>query len=181
LPTDVIEQIILRTDGIPLFIEELTKTVLGSGLLTEENGHGSGAGSLPTLAILATLQDSLMARLDRLGPAKEIAQIGAAIGRQFSYELIKSVAALPAPALRDALHLLGSQLVLGVVESRGMSTCSSALVQDTAMRRCCAAAASDHAAIARFLNEAPIEWVPREVLAHHYTETGMIEPAVHIS
>jgi class 3 adenylate cyclase len=183
LPTDVIEQIILRTDGIPLFIEELTKTVLGSGLLTEENGHGSGAGSLPTLAIPATLQDSLMARLDRLGPAKEIAQIGAAIGRQFSYELIKSVAALPAPALRDALrHLLDSQLVS---ERRGVSgpvyVFKHALVQDTAYASLLRSRRRRiHAAIARALLERGTDRVGSspEVLAHHYTEAGMIEPAV---
>ena len=80
-----LEQIVAKTDGVPLFVEELTKTVLESGLLREEGGAYVLATALTPLAIPSTLQDSLMARLDRLAPVKEIAQIGAAIGREFSY------------------------------------------------------------------------------------------------
>src|SRR3569833_3894636 len=88
----MMRQIIDRTDGIPLFIEELTKTILESGLLVEDAGHLRLDRPLPPLAIPATLQDSLMARLDRLAPVKEVAQIGAAIGRGFSYTLLRAVA-----------------------------------------------------------------------------------------
>jgi hypothetical protein len=92
LPAEMMKQIIDRTDGIPLFVEELTKMVLESGLLVEDAGRYRLDRPLPPLAIPATLQDSLMARLDRLAPVKEVAQIGAAIGRDFSYTLLQSVA-----------------------------------------------------------------------------------------
>jgi len=82
LPAEVLEQIVAKTDGVPLFVEELTKTVLESGLLREEGGAYVLSSALTPLAIPSTLQDSLMARLDRLAPLKEIAQIGAAIGRR---------------------------------------------------------------------------------------------------
>ncbi|TIL50770.1 MAG: hypothetical protein E5Y81_25800, partial [Mesorhizobium sp.] len=88
---EVLQQVVAKTDGVPLFIEELTKNVLESGLLREESGSYVLAGPLPPLAIPATLQDSLTARLDRLMPVKEVAQIGAAIGREFSYELLALV------------------------------------------------------------------------------------------
>ena len=88
LPSEVLEQIVSKTDGVPLFIEELTKAILESGLLTKDQSGYQLSGPLPRLAIPLTLQDSLMARLDQLGPAKEIAQIGAVIGREFSYDLL---------------------------------------------------------------------------------------------
>lgn len=91
LPEEVTEQIVGKTDGVPLFVEELTKTVLESGLLLEETGGYRLERPLPPLAIPATLQDSLMARLDRLAPVKETAQIGATIGREFSYALLSIV------------------------------------------------------------------------------------------
>jgi predicted ATPase len=81
LPKEVLEQILAKTDGVPLFVEELTNTILESGLLHEVGDHYALSGPLPPLAILSTLQDSLTARLDRLAPVKEVAQIGAAIGR----------------------------------------------------------------------------------------------------
>ena len=82
----MLEEIVAKTDGVPLFVEELTKTILESGLLRETGDHYELTGPLPPLAIPTTLQDSLMARLDRLATVKETAQIGAAIGRDFSYE-----------------------------------------------------------------------------------------------
>ena len=85
LPAEILKQILARTDGVPLFLEELTKTIIESGLLREEDGHYALDGALPPLAIPTTLHDSLMARLDRLAPVREVAQIGAAIGREFSY------------------------------------------------------------------------------------------------
>ena len=101
LPAAVAEAILERTEGVPLFVEELTKAVLESGLLRETEGGGMElAGPLPPLAIPSTLQDSLMARLDRLAPAKPVAQIGAAIGREFPFKLLAAVADLGAASAR---------------------------------------------------------------------------------
>jgi predicted ATPase len=86
LPEEVLEQILAKTDGVPLFVEELTKTVLESGLLEDAGDGYKLTGPLPALAIPATLQDSLMARLDRLARVKEVAQMAACIGREFSHE-----------------------------------------------------------------------------------------------
>jgi DNA-binding winged helix-turn-helix (wHTH) protein len=106
LPSEVMEQIVSKADGVPLFVEELTKAILESGLLTKDESSYQLSGPLPPLTIPLTLRDSLMARLDRLGPAKEIAQIGAAIGREFPYDLVRAVARIDDIALRDALDRL---------------------------------------------------------------------------
>ena len=95
-PADVLQQIIDKTDGVPLFVEEITKALLESGQLTDVDGHYALIGSLSTFAIPATLQDSLMARLDRLVTAKGVAQMGATIGRQFAYDVLQAVAQLDA-------------------------------------------------------------------------------------
>src|SRR5262245_60495887 len=92
LPEEVMNQILARTDGVPLFVEELTKTVLEGGLLQERDGHYVLDRPLLALAIPTTLHASLMARLDRLAPVREVAQIGAVVGREFSYELLSVVA-----------------------------------------------------------------------------------------
>ena len=92
LPAEVVQQIVTKSDGVPLFVEELTKLVLASGLLQEHEDHYALTGPLPPLAIPATLQDALMARLDRLAAAKAVAQLGATIGREFTYELLRAVA-----------------------------------------------------------------------------------------
>ena len=106
LPADVRDEIVAKTDGVPLFVEELTKAVLGSGLLKEAADRYVLRGPLAPLAIPATLHDSLLARLDRLGLAREIAQIAAVIGREFSYELLDAVAPIHGKALADALGQL---------------------------------------------------------------------------
>src|SRR5262249_50936782 len=106
LPAEVTEQIVVKTDGNPLFVEELTKAVLESGILVEEDGRYRLDGPLPPRAIPATLHDSLMARLDCLAPVKEIAQIGAAIGREFSYSLLRALVGRDEAALKDALAQL---------------------------------------------------------------------------
>ena len=112
LPDEVAAQIVAKTDGVPLFVEELTKAVLESGLLEDAGDHYELSGPLPPLAIPATLHDSLLARLDRLAPVKEIAQIGAAIGREFSHALLAAVADRPEPELQAALdQLVASELV----------------------------------------------------------------------
>ena len=95
LPKEIADQIIDRTDGVPLFIEELTKTVVESGIVTEAGDHYAVAGPMAPLAIPTSLHASLLARLDRLAPTREVAQIGAALGRSFSHELISAVARVP--------------------------------------------------------------------------------------
>lgn len=115
LPAEMVQQLVAKTDGVPLFVEELTKMVLESGLLRETDGHYELTGFLPPLAIPATLQDSLMARLDRLSPpmnssgvkssgtVKELAQLGATLGREFTYELLKAVSPLEEVTLQKGL------------------------------------------------------------------------------
>jgi AAA ATPase domain/Adenylate and Guanylate cyclase catalytic domain len=112
LPKEIADQIVDRTDGIPLFIEELTKAVVERGALAEMCERCAVVGPVDQLAIPTSLQASLLARLDRLGPTREVAQTAAAIGRQFSHELISAVAQLPQPQLDDALeHLVGAELI----------------------------------------------------------------------
>ena len=94
LPSEVLEQIVAKTDGVPLFVEELTKTVIELDLLQDAGERYVLGGPLPPLAIPASLYDSLMARLDRLAPVKEVAQIGAVIGREFGHELLAAVASI---------------------------------------------------------------------------------------
>lgn len=134
LPQEVLAQIIAKTDGIPLFVEELTKTVLQSGLLEEAPDGYRLRGALPAFAIPSTLQDSLMARLDRLAPAKEVAQVGALIGREFSRRLIEAVLHLTPAKLGEALDDLVRS---GLVARRGLApdelyTFHHALIRDTA-------------------------------------------------
>ena len=112
LPDEVAAQIVGKTDGVPLFVEELTKAVLESGLLKDAGDRWELSGPLPPLAIPSTLHNSLLARLDRLAPVKEVAQIGAAIGREFSHALLAAVADRPEAELRTALdQLVSSELV----------------------------------------------------------------------
>ena len=111
-PAEVLRQIVSKTDGVPLFVEELTKAILESGQLKAVDGHYELIGSFSTFAIPATLQDSLMARLDRLGTVKGITQIGATIGRQFSYELLQAVSQVDEATLQRELgRLVEAELV----------------------------------------------------------------------
>ena len=100
LPTEVVQQIVAKTDGVPLFVEELTKAILESGLLREREDCYELTGPLPSLAIPATLHDSLMARLDRLATGKEVAQLAATLGRTFPYELLRAVTPLDEATLQ---------------------------------------------------------------------------------
>ena len=134
LPDAVVEQVLAHTDGVPLFIEELTSTLLESGLLRETPDRYVLDGPLPPLAIPTTLQASLVARLDRLGSVKDVAQIGAAIGREFSHELIAAVSALAPMDLDAALERLTAS---GLISRRGTPPDATysfkhALVQDAA-------------------------------------------------
>ena len=178
LPPEVLEQILAKTDGVPLFVEELTKAVLESGLLREEGGSYTLASAFTPLAIPSTLQDSLMARLDRLAPVKEIAQIGSAIGREFSYLLLEAVSPIKGPALQDALDQL---VAAELIHRRGAPPQASyvfkhALVQDTAYASLLRSRRQRiHADIARALEQGlsdQIEAAPA-IIAHHYTEAGL--------
>src|SRR6516162_5115855 len=183
LPPEVTAQIVAKTDGVPLFVEELTKTVLESRLLVAEPQGWRLDGPLPPFAIPATLQDSLAARLDRLGPVKEIAQIGAAIGREFSYPLLRAVAGRDEPALRAALVQLEEAELLfrSGVPPDARYTFKHALVQDTAYETLLKSRRQIlHRQIADVLRgEFPaVAAAEPELVAHHLTQAGLDEPAI---
>ena len=183
LPTEVLQQIVAKTDGVPLFVEELTKNILESGLLREERESYVLAGPLPPLAIPTTLHNSLTARLDRLVPVKEVAQIGAAIGREFSYELLALVSPLRQNQLHEALERLEqSELVFRRgTPPHATFTFKHALVQDAAYDGLLRSKRQQiHAAIARAIAERFPEKaiVQPEVLAHHYSGAGLAEQAI---
>ena len=182
LPETVINEILARTDGVPLFVEELTKTILESRLLHERDDRYELDQPLPTMAIPATLQASLTARLDRLAPVREIAQIGAVVGRQFSYELLMAIAGLPKDRLDAALaQLVSSELVFcrGEIPD-SVFTFKHALVRDAAYESLLKSRRIQlHAAIAdTFERRFPeiVEAQP-ETLAHHLTEAALFDRA----
>jgi predicted ATPase/class 3 adenylate cyclase len=183
LPDEVAAQIVAKTDGVPLFVEELTKSVLESGLLQEADDRYELSGPLPPLAIPSTLHDSLLARLDRLAPVKEVAQIGAAIGREFSHALLAAVADRPDADLRTALdQLVSSELVFrrGVPPDATYSF-KHALVQDAAYGTLLKSRRQHlHARIAVVLEEQFPETARSqpELLAHHCTHAGLVEKAI---
>jgi predicted ATPase len=183
MPAAVSAQIVAKTDGVPLFVEELTKTVLESGLLTDAGDHYELKGPLPPLAIPATLHDSLMARLDRLAPVKEIAQLGAVIGHEFSQELLAAVADRPEDQLCSALdQLVASELVFRRgVPPDAVYTFKHTMVQDVAYQSLLKSRREQlHARIARVLEEQFPETAATapERLAQHYTAAGLHDQAV---
>jgi predicted ATPase len=183
LPKEVTDQIIDRTDGVPLFIEELTITLLESGHLRETAEGYVLDGPLPSLAIPTTLQASLLARLDRLASVKDIAQTGAAIGREFSFRLIAAVTAMPKQVLEAAL---GKLVAAELIFQRGAPPDATyrfkhALVQDAAYASLLRSRRSAlHAAIVKELVAVVVSdtEVKPELLAHHCAEAGMAEEAV---
>jgi predicted ATPase len=182
LPSEVMAQIVAKTDGVPLFVEELTKTVLESDLLIDGPRGWRLDGPLPPFAIPATLQDSLAARLDRLAPVKEIAQIGAAIGREFSYPLLRAVAGRDEPALRAALAQLEEAELLfrSGMPPDARYTFKHALVQDTAYETLLKSRRQIlHRQIADALRGefAAVAATEPELIAHHLTQAGLDEPA----
>ena len=183
LPAEVRNQILAKTEGVPLFVEELTKTVLESGLLIDAGDHYVLSGPLPSLAIPSTLQDSLMARLDRLAPVKEVAQIGACIGRVFHHRLLAAVTGSDDARLEDVLQQLEkSELVFRRgVPPEATYTFKHALVQDTAYQSLLKSRRQQiHATIASTLEAQfpEIAEAEPETLAHHYTAAGLAEQAV---
>jgi class 3 adenylate cyclase/predicted ATPase len=184
LPHVVMQQIVERTDGVPLFVEEITKAILESGQLKVVDGHYELIGSLSTFAIPVTLQDSLMSRLDRLMTGKVIAQLGATIGRQFSYALLQAVAQLNERTLQEELHRL---VEAEIVYQRGLPPQATyvfkhALIQNAAYQSLLRSTRQGyHRRIAEVLVAqfpATAETQP-ELLAHHFTEAGLTEQAVH--
>jgi class 3 adenylate cyclase/tetratricopeptide (TPR) repeat protein len=184
LPTEVMKQIVAKTDGNPLFVEELTKAVLEAGILVEDAEGYRLDGPLPPLAIPATLQDSLMARLDRLAPVKEIAQVGATIGREFSYTLVRVLVGRDESALKHGLAQLEQA---GLVFRRGeppkeaVYSFKHSLVRDAAYESLLKSRRQQlHGQIASALEQrfADIVASQPEIVAHHFTAAGLVNPAI---
>jgi predicted ATPase len=183
LPTEIVEQVIAKTDGVPLFVEELVKMIVESGLIQERAGHYVLTGPLPPLAIPSTLHDSLMARLDRLSTARELVQLSAVLGREFTYELLQAVSPVDELTLQQGL----SQLVdAELLYQRGLPPRSRyifkhALIQDAAYQSLLKSTRQQyHQRIAQVLAaQFPnIAETQPELVAHHYTEAGFREQAV---
>jgi class 3 adenylate cyclase/predicted ATPase len=180
LSRELVDEIVERTDGVPLFVEELTKAVLESG----DRTAALAANPSPALSIPATLHASLIARLDRLGPiAKEIGQIGSVIGREFSYDLIEEVAQRPADEVRLGLYRLAEA---GLLFCRGIAPQSNyffkhALVQDAAYDTLLRSRRQAlHARVGKALEDEFPETADTqpELLAHHFTQANLVEPAI---
>jgi predicted ATPase len=182
LPPDVVDEIVERTDGVPLFVEELTKAVVEAG--ADRGNVPISAVPSSSLAVPSTLHASLLGRLDRLGPAaKNAAQAGAAIGRDFSYELLAAAAPLAEPELQEALRRL---VDAGLVFQRGAPPAAEylfkhALVQDTAYSTLLRGPRQAlHRRIAEALEQRFPESVETrpEILAHHYGEAAIADKAI---
>jgi len=183
LPAAVAEQIVAKTDGVPLFVEELTKMVLESGLLREQDDRYELTGPLPPLAIPSTLQDSLMARLDRLATVKEVTQVGATLGRTFSYEVLRAVTSQDEPTLQHELRRLveAELLFQRGIPPQATYTFKHALVQEAAYETLLKSTRQQyHQRIARVLVEQfpDIAETRPEFVAHHFTEAGIGDQAV---
>ena len=180
LHKEVFEQILDRTDGVPLFVEELTKTVIESGLLTcnaDAATVSSGAEAIPS-----TLQASLLARLDRMSPVRDVVQIGAAIGREFAFELLSAVYLFSEEQLKEALRQLASAELIYRTDSPNESyKFKHALVQDAAYGTLLRSQRKElHARIAKALEERFPDRVSTEpeVLAYHFSQADLVQPAI---
>jgi predicted ATPase len=183
LPAEVLQQIVEKTDGVPLFVEEMVKAILESGALKDVDGQYELMDARAAFAIPNTLQDSLMARLDALVTAKGVAQYGAVIGRQFSYELLQRVSQLDETMLQHELKRLveAELLYQRQLPPHATYTFKHALIQDTAYQSLLRSTRQGyHRRIAHVLEgqfPETVETQP-ELLAHHYTEAGLNERAV---
>jgi class 3 adenylate cyclase/tetratricopeptide (TPR) repeat protein len=183
LPPEVLEQVAAKTDGVPLFVEELTKMVLESGLLQEREERYELTGPLPPLAIPATLHDSLMARLDRLAAVKGLAQLGATLGREFAYELLQAVALWDEETLHRGLHQLVEAEFL---YQRGLPPQATYLFKHTLIQEAAyqsllrSTRQQHHQSIAQVLETSfpEVSETQPELLAHHYTEAGLMAQAL---
>jgi predicted ATPase len=183
LPKELLEQIVLKTDGVPLFIEELTKMVLESGFITEKSGRYHLSMPLSDLSIPTTLQDSLMARLDQLGTVKDVIQLAATLGREFSYELIKAVSPVDDRVLKRELEkLVEAELLRRCdIQSEIRYSFNQALIQDAAYHSLLRKTRQKyHKEIALAIEKdfAEIRETQPEILAHHFTEAGLKTEAI---
>ena len=183
LPPEVVEQIVAKTDGVPLFVEELTKMVLESDLLQEQEERYELTGPLPPLAIPATLHDSLMARLDRLATVKALAQLGATLGREFAYDLLQAVSPWDEATLQRGLQQLveAEFLYQQGLPPQATYTFKHALIQDVAYQSLLRSTRQQHhQRIAQALEAQFPETVATqpELVAQHYTAAGCAEQAV---
>jgi predicted ATPase len=179
LPPEVLGQVVDKTDGIPLFVEELLKTVVESGVVHEDRERYVLTGQLSSMAIPATLQDALMARLDRLASVKSVAQLGAVLGREFSYALLRAIAPCDEATLKSALgQLMDAELLYRVDTSYVFK---HALVQDAAYGSLLRSTRSQHHQRIAYVLETQFSETTEsqpELLARHYTEAGMAAQAV---
>ena len=183
LPAEVVQQIVAKTDGVPLFVEELTKMVLESSLLREREDHYELTGPLPPLAIPTTLQDALMARLDRLTEGKAVAQLGAVLGRTFAYELLQAVASLDELALwRGLVQLVQAEVLYQRgVPPQATYTFKHALLQEAAYQSLLRSTRQQyHQRTAQVVAERfpDLAETQPELLAQHYTEAGLSALAI---
>jgi class 3 adenylate cyclase/predicted ATPase len=183
LPAELVQRIAERADGIPLFVEEITKMVLESDLVAERESRYELVRPLTELAIPATLQDSLMARLDRIREGKQVAQIGSALGREFAFELLRSVSETERAGLdRGLAQLMDAELLYSRGEPpRTIYAFKHAMIQDTAYQSLLKRARLRlHGRIARVLEEQFPERVDSEpeVIARHYDEAGLAAEAI---
>jgi len=174
LPTSVLDQLIAKTDGIPLFVEELTKAILESGQLVDKGGEYELTGVLPQLVIPSTLRDSLMERFDGFGAAKRVAQIGAILGKEFSYDVLLATSGRDPAVLRGALERLVEAELLYVrgEPPRARYTFKHVLMQDTAYESMLQVKRQAyHKKVAQILlTQFPdLVWSQPEVLARHFT------------
>lgn len=183
MPPDVVDYLVAKTDGIPIYVEELTKMVLESGILRERDRDNGFTEPIPSLAIPATLQDSLMARLDRLAHVKGVAQLGAALGREFPYELLQALSPLRDASLQEALCQLVEAEILyqrGTLP-RATYVFKHALLQEAAYGTMLKSKRREvHRKIVLALQEKSPEVVgdEPEILAHHCEAAGLVKEAV---
>jgi len=183
LPDQIMEQLVAKTDGVPLFVEELTKMVLESGLLKEQDNSYELTGPLPPLAIPTTLQDSLMARLDRLATVKEVAQLGSVMGREFTYELLSAISPLDDETLQKSLAQLVDAEILYPrgLPPQAVYIFKHSLIQDTAYDSLLKSRKQQyHLQIAQTLEKQfpDVAGTQPEIVAHHYTEAGLAQQAI---
>src|SRR5205085_6613722 len=183
LPSEVVEHIVAKADGVPLYVEELTKAILGSGVLEARGDAYLLTSALAQLQIPATLQDSLMARLDRAPQLREVAQLGSVLGREFAYDMISALAGLEEEALQSGL---GQLVVDELLYQRGRPPRSRylfkhALIQDAAYHSLLKRTRQQyHRQVAELFESNFVDTVETspELVAHHYSEAGLPEQAV---
>ncbi|MEE8099838.1 MAG: AAA family ATPase, partial [Hyphomicrobium sp.] len=183
LPEVVVEHIVRKTDGVPLYVEELTKTILTSRVLREQDDRYALTGPLSAVAIPASLQESLMARLDQLPMVREVAQLGAVLGREFTFELMQALGLIEVPALKEGLsRLVAAELLYRRGRPpRAKYIFKHALIQDAASQSLLKRTRQKyHHQVAQLLEERFPEQVETEpeVLAFHYTGAGRTAEAI---